>query len=81
MGWIFQEATRGKIQKESRLKLVNALYTFTSHRFNNDPSTDDVINICKATINLLPCLKTEPSDVDGIVSDFFYNLSLIRNAH
>lgn len=59
------------ISTDSTKKLVNGLILYLDRTFGV-PSSQDIKTTCIAAITLFPCLRTDPSEVDGI--DRLYNI-------
>lgn len=54
----------GKNEKE----LINLLYSYLMKFHSNSPPPSEIIEVCKAAIELFPYLRLEPSGNEGIVS-------------
>lgn len=54
----------GKNEKE----LINLLYSYLMKFHSNSPPSSEIIEVCKAAIELFPYLRLEPSGYEGIVS-------------
>lgn len=55
-----------RISAESTKKLVNGLLHYLDNTFGVSPAVQDIKTTCVAAISLFPCLKTDPSQIDGI---------------
>lgn len=52
-----------------RRKLVHILTELIRERYGDkNPKNSDIEMVCRAAVNLFPCLKVEPSKIGGIVS-------------
>lgn len=47
---------------------MDALFSYIVEVFSNDPQPKDIIECCKAMLQLFPYLETKPSTIEGIVS-------------
>lgn len=70
MEQIFEEAEvlNGALSTKTQKLVTDALYSYIVELYSNEPAPKDVIECCKATLQLFPCLKTNPSAIEGIVS-------------
>lgn len=62
--------TDKKLEEKSIQFFVNNLFLFTEKKYSID-NRKDVERICTAAVYLFPCLKREPSDIGGIVINWF----------
>lgn len=67
--YILDEGKNGNVlcQKNEK-ELINQLYAYIVKNHTDTPPVSDVVDICKATIELFKCLKVHPSAIEGIVS-------------
>lgn len=61
------ELLDGALSSKNQKLVTDALYSYITESYSNDPSPKDVIECCKATLQLFPCLETSPSAIEGIV--------------
>lgn len=58
----------GDLNKKSVRTLCDKLKKFINEKFDNNPNRQQIESVCKAVLIIFPCLKREPSFIDGIVS-------------
>lgn len=67
---IFDEAhlLDGTLSNKKEKILFQGLYAYITDNFSSEPPQNEVIECCKATLQLFPYLKSNPSNYFGIVS-------------
>lgn len=58
----------GILSNNKEKVLFQGLYHYITETFSFDPKQADIIDCCKAVLQLFPYLETKPSDFFGIVS-------------
>lgn len=67
--FLLREHDRHKfLSTQSRKLLINLLVKFIQDEYRNQPTKDEIIDLCHATIDIFPGLKRENSMIGGIVS-------------
>lgn len=56
--------------KKTRKQLIDLLFEYIREKLSTKPTKDELIELCHTTILLFPSLKTENSEIGGIVSFF-----------
>lgn len=51
---------------------MDALYSYIIEVFSTEPNPKDIIECCRAMLQLFPYLKTNPSNIEGIVSGTYF---------
>lgn len=71
--FIFKEEQRSKqLVKQTRIKLINHIKDFIMDKISKNPTKEEIKTVCLATIELFPSLKAANSEIDGIVSLYYF---------
>lgn len=58
----------GVLSKKSERIVVDCLFAYIIETFSDEPPQHEIIECCKAAVQLFPCFETSPSEMGGIVS-------------
>lgn len=76
--YLLEEGKNGNILcSKNEKELINHLFAYIVKYHSESPPPSEVIEVCKAALELFPYLRVNPSGIEGIVRVFFFNLDRI----
>lgn len=73
-----EELNLGSLKIETVKKLSKIITSFILDKYSIEAEKNDICDVCEAAIDLFPSIKTQPSEVNGIVRIFFIYLYLAK---